>query len=83
MWLLELLMPSLRRPARRAFSRIESRAFTAGLISGDPKWRGLLFGIWAWRILSKVIRRQPERVSIERLGVGETIVVRALGRDDR
>jgi hypothetical protein len=56
---------------------------SAGLFAGDPKWRSVLFGIWGWRLLAKIVRRQPERVSVERLRTGQTIVVRSLGRDER
>lgn len=83
MRLVGLLIPSLRRPIRRLVERIESRAFSGGLVFGDPKWRRVLFGIWAWRLVSRAIRRQPERLSVERLGAGQSVVVRVLGRNER
>ena len=56
-------------------TRLYRRAVTNGLIGGDIRWRRVLVAMWAWRLVRRIVVRQPRTVAVEHLRTGQTVIV--------
>lgn len=61
-------------------ARLYNRALTEGLLRGDGRWRGVLYTMWAWRLLKRIVIRRPQTVAVERLRPGQTVIVTGTSR---
>ena len=57
---------------------LRANAFSKGLLGGQRGWMTLFTVLTVGRFLGKYVGRHPQQLTTERLGIGQSMTIRAL-----
>lgn len=70
-----LMLSGPRGWTTAASGHLRAVATSRGLFGGQPVWRKVAIGMYAWSFLRRAITRQPDELGTARLAPGQSLLI--------